>query len=91
MDEDLVARSNARLGALLKGKYTLDRVLGIGGMATVYAATHRNGKEFAVKVLHADLSLRSDTRTRFLRFFRGLVIAYCLCRCYALSSSRARS
>ncbi len=36
-------------------------------MATVYAATHRNGKEFAVKVLHPDLSLRSDTRTRFLR------------------------
>jgi serine/threonine protein kinase len=67
VDEDLVVRSNARLGALLKGKYTLNRVLGIGGMATVYAATHRNGKEFAVKVLHADLSLRTDTRTRFLR------------------------
>ncbi len=67
MDEDLVERSNARLGTLLRGKYTLNRVLGIGGMATVYAATHRNGKEFAVKVLHADLSLRTDTRTRFLR------------------------
>jgi serine/threonine-protein kinase len=66
-DEDLIARANARVGALLKGKYTLDRVVGIGGMATVYAATHRNGKEFAIKVLHADLSLRSDTRTRFLR------------------------
>jgi serine/threonine-protein kinase len=66
-DDDLTERANARLGALLKGKYTLDRVLGIGGMATVYAATHRNGKEFAVKVLHADLSMRTDTRTRFLR------------------------
>ncbi len=66
-DEDLVDRAKARIGALLKGKYTLDRVLGIGGMATVYAATHRNGKEFAVKVLHADLSMRTDTRTRFLR------------------------
>src|SRR5580704_4840609 len=66
-DDEVAARSNARLGMLLKGKYTLDRVLGIGGMATVYAATHRNGKEFAVKVLHADLSLRADARTRFLR------------------------
>src|ERR1700733_12005417 len=66
-DEDAVVRANARIGMLLKGKYTLDRVVGIGGMATVYAATHRNGKEFAIKVLHADLSLRSDTRTRFLR------------------------
>src|ERR1700749_3426012 len=66
-DEELIERSNARVGALLKGKYTLDRVVGIGGMATVYAATHRNGKEFAIKVLHADLSMKSDTRTRFLR------------------------
>jgi serine/threonine protein kinase len=66
-DEDLVERANARVGALLKGKYTLDRVLGTGGMATVYAGTHRNGKEFAIKVLHAELSMRSDMRTRFLR------------------------
>ena len=66
-DQDVVARANARIGVLLKGKYTLDRVLGTGGMATVYAATHRNGKQFAVKVLHADLSMRSETRTRFLR------------------------
>jgi serine/threonine protein kinase len=66
-DEDVVARANARIGVLLKGKYTLDRILGTGGMATVYAATHRNGKQFAVKVLHADLSMRSETRTRFLR------------------------
>ena len=29
-DEDLVERANARVGALLKGKYTLDRVLEIG-------------------------------------------------------------
>jgi serine/threonine-protein kinase len=66
-DEDMVARAAKRLGAVLNEKYTLDRVLGIGGMATVYAATHRNGKEFAVKVLHADLSMRTETRTRFLR------------------------
>ncbi len=67
VDEDVVVRANARLGALLRGKYRLERVLGVGGMATVYAATHRNGKEFAIKVLHAELSLRSDMRTRFLR------------------------
>src|SRR5580693_10701142 len=66
-DDEVVSRATARLGAVLKGKYTLDRILGVGGMATVYSATHRNGKAFAVKVLHADLSLRSDTRTRFLR------------------------
>jgi serine/threonine protein kinase len=66
-DEEVVERANARIGTLLMGKYTIDRVLGIGGMATVYAATHRNGKEFAVKILHPELSMRSETRTRFLR------------------------
>jgi serine/threonine-protein kinase len=67
VDEELAARAQARLGTVLLGKYHLDRVLGIGGMATVYAATHRNGSEFAVKVLHPDLSLRSEIRARFLR------------------------
>ena len=66
-DVDIVAHAEARLGAVLRGKYRLDRILGIGGMATVYAATHRNGTEFAVKVLHPDLCLRSELRTRFLR------------------------
>ena len=66
-DEALTARAQARLGTTLRGKYRLDRVLGIGGMATVYAATHRNQAELAVKVLHPELSLRDDLRKRFLR------------------------
>jgi eukaryotic-like serine/threonine-protein kinase len=66
-DEDVVARAHRRVGSVLRGKYHLDRVLGVGGMATVYAATHRNGKEFAVKVLHPELGLRKDIRSRFVR------------------------
>lgn len=66
-EDDVVAGAAARIGTVLRDKYRLDRVLGVGGMASVYAATHRNAKRFAVKVLHPELSLRPDIRTRFLR------------------------
>jgi eukaryotic-like serine/threonine-protein kinase len=66
-DEALRARAEARIGTTLGGKYRLDRVLGIGGMATVFAATHRNQAELAVKLLHPELSLRDDLKKRFLR------------------------
>src|SRR5580704_6304980 len=56
-----------RVGTVLRGKYRLDRVIGAGGMAVVYKATHRNHAEFAVKMLHPELSIREDIRSRFLR------------------------
>jgi serine/threonine-protein kinase len=61
-------RARARLGAILGGKYRLDRVLGVGGMACVYAATHlRNGDRVAVKILHREFSIDPGLRGRFLR------------------------
>jgi eukaryotic-like serine/threonine-protein kinase len=66
-DNELKARAAARIGHVLRGKYRVDSVLGIGGMAVVYAATHRNKKRFALKILHPELSMRSDIRQRFLR------------------------
>ena len=65
--DELTQRARGRLGEWLRNKYRLDRVVGMGGMATVYAATHRNGRRFAVKVLHPELSIRADIRGRFLR------------------------
>jgi serine/threonine protein kinase len=67
-ENELRRRARARLGAILGGKYRLDRVLGVGGMACVYAATHlRNGDRVAVKILHRELSIDSGLRARFLR------------------------
>jgi serine/threonine protein kinase len=68
METDQVeVRARGRIGAVLRGKYRLDSVLGTGGMAVVYRATHRNQAEFAVKMLHPELSLNDNIRGRFLR------------------------
>jgi eukaryotic-like serine/threonine-protein kinase len=53
---------------VLNGKYRLDRVLGVGGMAAVYSATHlRNASRIAVKLLHPEMAADSNIRGRFLR------------------------
>ncbi|MFO0614763.1 MAG: serine/threonine-protein kinase [Polyangiaceae bacterium] len=65
--DDVLAAAERRVGSLLRGKWRLDRVLGVGGMASVYAATHRNGMRGAVKILHTDVARNADARARFLR------------------------
>ncbi len=53
--------------APLADRYALDRVLGRGGMATVYRARDlKHGREVAVKVLHAELAAAVGSE-RFLR------------------------
>jgi serine/threonine-protein kinase len=66
-DDEHVRQATLRVGTLLCGKYTVDRILGVGGMAVVYAATHRNQKQVAIKMLHAELSVHAEIRKRFLR------------------------
>jgi serine/threonine-protein kinase len=59
--------AEARVGIVLREKWHLDRVLGLGGFGAVYAATHRAGKRVAIKLLHPQLSSDPDIRKRFLR------------------------
>lgn len=66
-DKAQIAEAETRLGRVLRGKWRLDELLGVGGMAAVYAATHRNGKRAAVKVLRPEVALLSDVKARFLR------------------------
>jgi serine/threonine-protein kinase len=65
-DPDLVEHCEARVGRVLRQKWRLDALLGVGGMAAVYAGTHRNGKRGAVKVLHEDQADIKEVRSRFL-------------------------
>jgi len=67
MSGDASGIAARRVGQVLRGKWRLDRLLGVGGTAAVYAATHRNGKRGAVKLLRSELSTDPEARGRFLR------------------------
>src|SRR5262249_27099152 len=60
-------RAEARVGTVIRGKWRIDSVLGSGGMASVFAATHRNGMRGALKLMHPELALDAGAMTRFLR------------------------
>ncbi|CAN5499556.1 hypothetical protein BH09MYX1_BH09MYX1_54770 [soil metagenome] len=66
-DLDGITAARARVGTTLRGKWHLDELLGIGGMAAVYAATHKNGMRGAVKVIHGRLVHAATVRERFHR------------------------
>jgi serine/threonine-protein kinase len=62
---ELAAR---RIGEVVADKWRLERVLGHGGMATVYAASHKNNlRPAALKLLHPELAANADIKKRFLR------------------------
>src|SRR5262245_13793598 len=63
----LLEHAESQIGRTLRGKWTLLRVIGMGGMAVVYEGVHRNGKHVAVKVLHPNRAADPRVRQRFLR------------------------
>jgi serine/threonine-protein kinase len=65
--DTLAVTAQQRVGQVLNGKWRLDQLLGVGGMAAVYAATHRNGNRVAVKMLHPHCVANDAIRSRFQR------------------------
>ena len=56
------------IGSVVNGKYRLVRILGDGGMGSVYEAQHAVlGTRVAIKVLHPELSRRTGLVERFLQ------------------------
>jgi serine/threonine-protein kinase len=56
------------LGDVIRGKYRLIRLLGDGGMGSVFEAQHELlGTRVAIKLLHADLARRTGLVDRFLQ------------------------
>jgi serine/threonine-protein kinase len=66
VDEDK-EQAQARIGQVVGSGYRLTRLLGIGGMAAVFAAQSSTGQEVALKVLHDHMHRRLEVRRRFLR------------------------
>jgi eukaryotic-like serine/threonine-protein kinase len=58
--------AQARLGTTLSGKWRLDKVLGVGGVATVFLVTHRNQSRAALKLLHPEQAQNPTVRERFV-------------------------
>ena len=61
-----LALAAGRVGQFLSERWRLDSLIGVGGMASVYAATHRNGKRVAIKILHPEMSTDAGVRQRFI-------------------------
>lgn len=60
-------------GTIVNGRYAIERVLGYGGMATVYLARHIEiGAPLAIKVLHDSLCEIPTAAEHFLNEARGM-------------------
>ncbi|HVJ92010.1 MAG TPA: serine/threonine-protein kinase, partial [Labilithrix sp.] len=58
--------ASARLvGTTLRDKWVIEKLLGVGGMASVYAARHKLGRRDAIKILHAEVAESEQLRARF--------------------------
>ncbi|HWL84352.1 MAG TPA: protein kinase [Polyangiaceae bacterium] len=65
--EPLYQRAWTRVGTVVQKKYRINRLIGVGGMAAVYAAVHRNGHRVAIKFLLDHLLGDSDIHRLFAR------------------------
>ncbi len=67
-EDDNRAAAERRLGRVIAQKWRLEKVIGAGGMAAVYRASHVNNlKAVAIKMLHPELGGSGDLKRRFLR------------------------
>ena len=64
--DERTEQARALVGRSLAGRWTLTKLIGVGGMASVYEAKHRNGRTAAVKLLHPHVLSQPSARRRFL-------------------------
>ena len=57
--------ASKRIGTTLRNKWTLERLIGTGGMAAVYVGAHKIGRREAIKILHPEIAAEPELRERF--------------------------
>src|SRR5687767_10948375 len=67
MPDELETAAEQRLGAVVAGRWRLERVLGVGGMAAVFLGRAGDGTCAALKILHPEVNAIEEARKRFLR------------------------
>lgn len=68
LDTGSTGRSQDLIGQIVDGRYRIERVVGRGGMGTVYACRHVVvGKSFAMKVLRSGIERSEEILQRFIR------------------------
>jgi eukaryotic-like serine/threonine-protein kinase len=65
--ESVEANPVARVGSTVGGRWRLDELLGVGAASAVYRATHRNGNEVAIRILHGPAAKLKEIRADFAR------------------------
>ena len=65
--QDDVSLAKRRIGTTLAGRWPLEKLIGFGGMAAVYASQDEAGTPVAIKVLHSAFATNEGVRQRFIR------------------------
>ena len=68
LDTGAAARGQDLIGQVVDGRYKIERIVGRGGMGTVYSCRHVVvGKAFAMKVLRSGIERSEEVLHRFIR------------------------
>ncbi|MFO0567236.1 MAG: protein kinase [Polyangiaceae bacterium] len=65
--QDELSLAKQRVGTLVAGKWSIEKLIGLGGMAAVYLSHDATGLPVAIKILHSEYSTNEGVRQRFVR------------------------
>jgi len=65
--QDELSLAKQRIGSVIAGRWPIEKLIGLGGMAAVYASQDEHGNPVAIKILHSEFSTNEGVRSRFVR------------------------